>query len=379
MRTGSTLRVIGLLCALLAMLLTATPSAQASRPLLSEKAVKPTGEGSQIPEEEIEGACGVALFGGAIYVSDYYHFAVDVFGSATQVLAQPPAADRDGPCGLAFDPSGNLYVNYWHHSVAKFAPPYSYGAIQTFDSEESTGVAVDQASGTVYVNDRTYVAVYQPSGAPLLDGEGDPLQIGLGNLEDAFGVATFAGRVYVPDAADDTVKVFEPATSTSVPLATIAGFNSLTDAALAVDPTNGHLLVVDNAQPLFEHPKSEIREFGSAADGYPDLGVLPGAPVFGGPSGIAVSATGTVLVTDGNSELANVFAFGPYVAGSPAALAPAAPAAPAAATSAVAPAGAALVQAPSSTAAPPRAHPRRKQHRRPARHRHRHRKMGGRR
>jgi DNA-binding beta-propeller fold protein YncE len=307
MRTRSTLPLPGLFCALLAIALAATPLAQASRPLLSEKAVVPSGASSQIPEGEIEGACGVALFGGAIYVSDYYHFAVDVFGSATQVLTQPPAPDRDGPCGLAFDPSGNLYVNYWHHSVAKSAPPYSYDAIQTFDSAESTGVAVDQASGNVYINDRTYVAVYAPSGAPLL-------QIGAGHLGDAFGVAVAAGKVYVPDAADNTVKVFEPAVDATEPSSVIdipgEGFRSLVDAAVAVDPTNGHLVVLDNRQPGFVHPEASIEEFDSSGS---YLGRACGTVIDGEPSGLAFSGA-SLYVTSGNDEEANVFLFGPYSA-----------------------------------------------------------------
>jgi DNA-binding beta-propeller fold protein YncE len=309
MRTGSTMRLLGLLCVLLAMLVAGAPSAQAGRPLESKKMVDPSGETSKIPEKEIEGACGVALFSGNIYVSDYYHFAVDVFGEATQVLVQPPAHDRDGPCGLAFDTGGNLYVNYWHESVAKAVPPYSYGAIQIFDSNESTGVAVDQATGNVYVNDRTYVAVYSPTGAPLQ-------QIGAGQLGDAFGVAVFGGKVYVPDAFDNTVKVFEPAVSLTVPTAVIdtpGGFKSLVDAAVAVDPTNGHLVVVDNQQPGFIHPKASIEEFDSSGN---YLGPACGTVIDGGPSGLAFSG-GSLYVTSGNTEEEkgeNVFLFGPYSA-----------------------------------------------------------------
>ena len=94
---------------------------------------------------------------------------------------------------------------------------------------------------------------------------------------------------------------------------TIGPFNSLVDASLAVDPTNGNLLVVDNLQPGFEHPKSAIYEFDST--GAP-LGALPGTPVDGEPSGIAVaSGSGRLYVTDGNSELSNVYEYGSYTAG----------------------------------------------------------------
>ncbi len=54
-----------------------------------------------------------------------------------------------------------------------------------------------------------------------------------------------------------------------------------------------------------------MREFDSAGAA---LGALPGAPIDGGPSGIAVAADGTLYVTSGNSELANVFKYSPYSA-----------------------------------------------------------------
>jgi hypothetical protein len=328
-------RGASVLCAILAMLCAGgVTSAWASRALLEDKMLIP---GQGVPDKQIEGACGVALFGDAIFVSDYYHRAVDVFGSfpspplppQEQVLVQapllPPEPETAGPCGLAFDASGNLYVNYWHRSVVKSAPPYSYGSIQTIDppgsaaSNESTGVAVDQSSGDVYVNDRTYVAVYEPSGAPAM-AAGQPLRLGLGSLGDAYGVAVFAGRVYVPDAADGTIEVFEPAVDPVDPVAVIdgsgaprGGFKSLVDASVAVDPTNGHLLVVDNLQPGFEHPEAAIEEF-SPAGAY--LGRLCDTVIDGEPSGLAFSGA-NLMVTSGNSEEANVSLFGPYISSCP--------------------------------------------------------------
>lgn len=47
-----------------------------------------------------------------------------------------------------------------------------------------TGVAVSTESGNVYVDNRTYVSVYDSSGNPVLDGEGHPLKIGVGTLQD---------------------------------------------------------------------------------------------------------------------------------------------------------------------------------------------------
>ncbi len=298
-----------LVCALL--LSFAAAPAHADRVLESEKQLQVTGGANPPPEGEIEGACGLAISSSSLYVSDYYHRLVDIFSLGGSYQSQFALAGEnpvfginalDSVCGLAFDSSGRLYANEFHEKVLRLKP-----SVATIDEGESTGVAVDGA-GNLYVNDRTYVAKYE---APVEAGDEPVAKIGLGTLEDGYGLAVFGGKVYVPDAASDTVKVYE---STGNPLAlksTIAdGFTSLVDAAVAVDPTNGHLLVVDNSQPGYEHPKSAIYEFDSAGA---FLGKLPGAPVFGEPSGIAVDAsTGDLYVTTGNSEQANVFKYGPY-------------------------------------------------------------------
>jgi DNA-binding beta-propeller fold protein YncE len=290
-------------------------------------------------ERQIEGACGLAISppSGALYVSDYYHRAVHSFSlSGTYGGSQfLPGGDPltqvnqlDAVCGLAADTAGNLYANEFHQGVLRLAP-----SEQLVDSDHSTGVAVG-ADGDVYVNDRTYVAVYD---APVEPGEAPATTIGLGSLGDAYGLAvdSSAGKVYVPDAANETVKVFEPAVSLSTPVQTIdgppgIGFKSLFNGAVAVDASGGegkgHLLVVDNLKPLFEFPEAAVYEF-SASGVYLDrlqsrkvgpAGEAKVGPIFGEPSGIVVDPnSGDLYVTTGNSELSNVVKYGPYKAFAP--------------------------------------------------------------
>jgi DNA-binding beta-propeller fold protein YncE len=294
----------------LALCAIAAAPAQAARTLLSK------GDSAKV----LEDPCGLAVGPGEeIYVSDYYHHAVELFsgGSVSAIAAGTPP---EGPCELALDSTGRLYANIWHEGVQRLRP-----SVQSFDSAESTGVAVD-AADDVYVNDRTYVAVYQPSGEPVLR-EGAPLRIGEGSLTDAYGLAVSEGKVYVPDAATQTVKVFKPTADPDHPAFAIDGagtpqhgFNSLTDAALTVDPTNGHLLVLDNLQPGYEHPEAAIDEF-DANGAF--LGQLAEKVIDGGPSGMVVKATGNLLVTSGNSEEGRVLTFGAYEAPSPGFAAPA--------------------------------------------------------
>jgi hypothetical protein len=301
----------------------APAAAQAYRPLLDKEAL----DSQTVPGGGVEGACGVAAVGSSLYVSDYYRQRVDLFSSRSYVSQIGAPNPLNGVCGLALG-SGGLYANEWHGGVSRLSPSF-----KVFDSgHESTAVAVD-AAGAVYASDRTYVAVYQSSGAPVLD-EGLPLKIGFGNLGDAYGIAVSAGRTYVADAATGTVKVFEAAGDPDTPVAELdPGFVSLVDSVLAIDPTNGHLLVLDNLQPGYESPAAAIDEFSSAGV-FLDHITASGEIVDGEPSGLTVDSGGNLFVTSGNSEGSNVFRFGPYAATAPVSAAPAAAAATGAASGA---------------------------------------------
>jgi DNA-binding beta-propeller fold protein YncE len=181
-------------------------AARGDRPLISAEAVE-----AKAAPGGLEGACGLAVGGGLIYVSNYYRHAIDVFATSGSFEFRLPYTTPGGPCQLARSPAGQLYVNNWHESAARLLP----SALE-LDSAESTGVAVDPASGNVYVDDRTYVAVYDSAGAALG-------QVGLGSLGEGYGIAAAAGRLYVPDAADATVKVYEPGIDPLDPVAVIDG------------------------------------------------------------------------------------------------------------------------------------------------------------
>jgi hypothetical protein len=286
-----------------------------------------------LPEKQIEGACGVAVAPSSetLYVADYYHRAIDAFSlsglfQGSQVLAggDPRTAinERDAVCALAVDAAGNRYGSELHQAVLTLPGE------NVVDPGPSTGVAVDEA-GNVYVDDRTYVAVYD---APVTPGDPVAEKIGFGNLGDAYGVAVDpkAGRVYVADAATNTIKVFKPAIDPEEPASEIEGpfeseFSSLKDAAVAVDTSEGagqgHLLVIDDTDPGAEQPGAAIYEFDAAGDYldrlqgrvYGGFGEKRLGPQFGEPSGLAIDPkTGDLYVTTGNSVKSNLLKYGPF-------------------------------------------------------------------
>ncbi|HEY2334883.1 MAG TPA: hypothetical protein VGH58_07755 [Solirubrobacterales bacterium] len=309
-----------------------TPFAQASRTLLTKEALQ-TNENPKNPipppDGEIEAACGLAFSGETLYVSDYYHGVVYSYDTLaglpfTYKSSSSVGTDPEGPCQLAMGTGGTLYANVWHQSALRIAP-----TPKTFDIASSTGIATD-STGNLYVNDRTHVNVYSSAGALLQE-------VGVGHLTDVYGLAVSGKEVFVADAGTDEVKVFEPSVDAIDPKRTIAGtspihpFVSLTDASLAIDPTNGHLLVLDDLQPGFEHPHGAIEEFDSEGN---FLSQLKDQVIDALPSGLSVDpVTGELFAGSGNSEKSNVYAWGPYSEGSEAAaLGPAAPSAPAGST-----------------------------------------------
>jgi hypothetical protein len=289
------------------------------------------------PPPELQDPCGLAVSGlGSVYVANYYAGHIEQVAPPNMGTLQVVSDPLDDPCGLGFDASGRLYVNGYHRNVVRYTPtsfppgPTTvFGARTVIDSSHPTGVAVDVATGNVYVDARTHITAYGPSGAPLLDGA-DPLRIGVGSLGDGYGLAISrfpltAGRLYVPDHSDDTVKVYNPLIDVDDPVQTITGppggFGSLRDSAVAIDDVTGEIYVADTlAYPQFtERPQATIYVF-DATGAY--KGRLKYNIVDGSPPGLAVDnskneegfpapSQGRVYVTTGNTIQAGVYAYPP--------------------------------------------------------------------
>ncbi len=296
--------------------------------------------GWQTPAHSFVDACGLAVnpspggLTGVIFVADHNHDVIDRFqvvmtekGPRTAYWGQDQDADPlSGPCGLALGAEDigaegevippPLYVNEYRGGVMR----YENGAATTIDDGLATGVAVDPGSQRLYVTHPTFLAVYEPNGVPVMEGE-QPLHIGEGALTDAYGTAVSrftatAGYVYVADAADETVKVFDPATDPNSPVEVIdgvlgpqQGFRNLRESALAVDQWTGNLLVVDQLVGHAEEPPIVVDEFSPQGN---FRGQLQHEISGGEPSGIAFDAiNGDVYVTTGRTEDSGVYAFGP--------------------------------------------------------------------
>ena len=303
--------------------------AASSDPLYIFSPVPPSAPASPVPPPlgYLNGPCGIAVDSSAdIWLSDYYHRAVDVFNSDVAYVDQPLTAAGqpnphtrayDDPCGLALDSAGTLYLNNYHRNVARFPAPASAATVAVLEgSAEATGVAVEPVSDHPFVDARDHVVEYEASGA--LSRE-----IGAASLVDGYGIAVSgygptAGDLYIPDAGSDTVKVYNPGIDPEQPVEEISGppggFSSLVDSSIAVDDASGAVYVLDDAQPAHtEEPRGRVDVFESTGS---YLGHLKYDVIDGGPSGIAVdnsggATQGRVYVTSGNTHRAALYAYGP--------------------------------------------------------------------
>jgi hypothetical protein len=113
-----------------------------------EQDATPQGEilSTEIPGNPIEAQVAVAPAGAAggtagnIYVTDAFNEEVDVFDSSGKYVGQLSAGFS---CGIAVDPSGNVFVGDFYSGVHKFIPsaPAVFGPPSTFAFPEACQVA----------------------------------------------------------------------------------------------------------------------------------------------------------------------------------------------------------------------------------------------
>jgi hypothetical protein len=322
-------------------------------PLLPEEALT----GFESPNEEFRDPCGLISDGPTLFIADYYHNLIQEFGSPyggeTHYYAQLPqypgdAFEGNGPCQMAMGTNGSfnytdMYVNLWHGEVVAMRQNaegfWGLFPMRTVVAQETTGIAVHKVNpknrleDILYANHRTYIGVYHQDGEPVMEG-GEPLRIGVGSLGDGFGLARSSypasdGYLYVADASDNTLKVYDPATDINDPIQVIEGsetplghFNHLEDAGIAVDNITGHVYIADQLPGRTDEPPAQVYEYGRFGNYRGELPETPEPLISSVPTGIAIdenapgdngndSFSGYIYVTTGFGGPGGVYAFTP--------------------------------------------------------------------
>ena len=169
-----------------------------------------------------EDACGVAFDGGECL---RLRLLPRRDRRGPSVDRSPDEDPSSGPCKLAFDAAGDLYVNNWHHDVVRFASSeLPKATAEVIDSSQPTGLAVDPAPAT----SMSPTAPTSASTLPRSSRDAPIATIGSGDLAKPSASPSpitppRRAYLYVADAADNRVKVFDPATSLTTPVEEIDG------------------------------------------------------------------------------------------------------------------------------------------------------------
>ncbi len=171
---------------------------------------------------------------------------------------------------------------------------------------EACGVAVDAASGAVYVGlYPEHVSMYEPSGNPVTSGDFVASLSGLNGVCDI--AADSAGDVYAANYSGSSVTEYAPTQFNTEEKAAVGAAIEPPGATLAVDPSSGELYVDEG---------EAVAWFDAAAAGNGPLGSFVGAgepaALGEGSHGIAVNGTsgtnasGDVYVSSAQSKTVEI-------------------------------------------------------------------------
>jgi hypothetical protein len=189
------------------------------------------------PSGSPEDICGAAVdSSGDLWIANYETKSVLEYSSAGVFQKAISTAVQGGSCQLAFDSADDLYVAAYNGPTREYTAASGYATSTEVDPAETKAVAVDTASGEVYVAHEKVVYEYSSAGA--LAGE---LATGISGASfRGITVDTINHDVYVSDAGNNKVLVFAPGAAIEGPTVTpesasaVAGVKAVLHAK--VDP-----------------------------------------------------------------------------------------------------------------------------------------------
>ncbi len=243
----------------------------------------------------------------------------DFVSSITETLAASPL----GEAGVVTvqRSSGRLFVaDLSDEDVDVFTAAGGY-VTQIGEGLEPSGVAVDEASGDVYVASGNVVSVFKPTGEDTYEllSEWSGTNTLAGEFGELGGIAvdnsksSSAGDVYVVDAGNDSVDVFKPKPTGSGEalegsfVGALKGGRLEEPNAIAVDASSGKLYVADSAKGIVDiYGPSGTFEGKVTGAGSPEGSFLGREDEEGNVRAIAVEE-GQLFVAEGERHVVSQF------------------------------------------------------------------------
>ncbi len=308
------------------------------------------GDGGSAAQAVLNGPTGLAWNSGAIWISDTSNNRIRVAasGGAISTLAGigTPAFAGDGlpassaglnsPAGLAFDPSGNLYVaDSQNNRVRQITPTGTIatyagdGSVIGFGGEDdpATSIPLDAPQsvaadgyGNVYLADTGHhrvIRIDSQGGIHTIAGTGTPGS-SPAQLNSPAGLALdAAGNLFIADTANHRILLLAPGSGISVVAGTgAAGFSGDTGPAAAAQLNYPAAVAVDSGENIYISDTGNNRVRLVTPDG--NIATVAGAGTAGyngdtglalaialdNPSALAFDDQGGILVADtGNNRI----------------------------------------------------------------------------
>jgi hypothetical protein len=199
---------------------------------LTEEAGDPWGE-----------ACGVAVDpSGNVYVGLYPEHVNKYVPSASPVTNADYAASIGGvnaPCNVAADSAGNVFADTWSSGPVTRYEAGQFGSLSPTGSvvdKAGSTLAADPSSGELFVDERNIVSEFGAGGEPFEEPLGSFASGGSGAISGSFGIAVSGlnHRVYVSDGKG-AISVFGP--EVVVPDATTGAASNAQSESVTVSGT----------------------------------------------------------------------------------------------------------------------------------------------
>ena len=188
-------------------------------------------------------ACGIAVDpSGDVYVGVFSGQVLKYTPTANPVTNANYSSSIGGvtdPCNIAVDQAGNVFAETWNEGpITRFEPSQfgSTAATGSLVDSKGSSLTVDPTNQELYVDEQGQVAQFGPNGEPFESPVSTFAASGAGAISGSFGIAVgpVNDDIYVSDGKG-RLSVFGPIVTGSIPTVTTGSASELTPGAATLN------------------------------------------------------------------------------------------------------------------------------------------------